>query len=173
MAARLQLQHDLGSLAVCRWACLRAAHRACSESHEHTVWTHTRALPILAQGLRSGQACKPRQDQLFTSPAPCSLLCRQGLCRPTPRPPRPHKACVQCRLMAFSPNERYLVTHSIVEPETPQDKATMVLNLFDVRLGRCMRNFTGPADEFAVGAAAGAWPIFKWAGHPEDKCAPD
>ena len=75
--------------------------------------------------------------------------------------------------MAFSPNERYLVTHSIVEPETPQDKATMVLNLFDVRLGRCMRNFTGPADEFAVGAAAGAWPIFKWAGHPEDKCAPD
>ena len=80
---------------------------------------------------------------------------------------------MQCRLMAFSPNERYLVTHSLVEPETPQDKATMVLNLFDVRLGRCLRNFSGPADEFAVGAAAGAWPIFKWAGHPEDKCAPD
>lgn len=73
--------------------------------------------------------------------------------------------------MAFSPNERYLVTHSLVEPATPQDKATMVLNLFDARLGRCMRNFTGPADEFAVGAAAGAWPIFKWAGHSEDKCA--
>ena len=74
--------------------------------------------------------------------------------------------------MAFSPNERYLVTHSLVEPATPQDKATMVLNLFDVRLGRCLRNFTGPADEFAVGAAAGAWPIFKWAGHADDKCAP-
>ena len=74
--------------------------------------------------------------------------------------------------MAFSPNERYLVTHSLVDAATPQDKASMVLNVFDLRLGRCLRNFTGPVDEFAVGTAAGAWPLFKWAGHPEDKCAP-
>ena len=47
----------------------------------------------------------------------------------------------------------------------------MVLDMFELRLGRCLCNFAGPVDEFVVGTAAGAWPLFNWAGHPEDKCA--
>lgn len=76
--------------------------------------------------------------------------------------------------MSFSPNERYLVTYSLVEAASPTDKATMNFNVFDVRSGRKLRAFTGTADDFATGAAAGiggilGWPIFKWAGDSEDR----
>lgn len=42
--------------------------------------------------------------------------------------------------------------------------------------GRTLRTFAGPVDDYAVGSAAGAggavnWPLFKWAGGGEDKCA--
>ncbi|KAK9801869.1 hypothetical protein WJX73_004633 [Symbiochloris irregularis] len=78
------------------------------------------------------------------------------------------------RLMSFSPNERYLVTYSLQEADSPTDKAIMLFNVFDTRSGRKLRNFTGTADDFATGAAAGVggmlgWPIFKWGGHPEDR----
>ena len=36
--------------------------------------------------------------------------------------------------MALSPNERYLVTHSLVEAATPQDNASLVLGLCLFRL---------------------------------------
>ena len=78
--------------------------------------------------------------------------------------------------MNFSSNERYLVTYSLQEAASPTDKAQMHFTVFDVRSGRKLRNFTGTSDDFATGAAAGAggilgWPIFKWGGHPEDRCA--
>jgi translation initiation factor 3 subunit B len=42
--------------------------------------------------------------------------------------------------------------------------------------GKTLRTFAGPVDDYAVGSAAGAggavnWPLFKWAGGGEDKCA--
>ena len=42
----------------------------------------------------------------------------------------------------------------------------------NVRLRCCLRKFTGPVDEFAVGTATGAWLVFKWAGHSKDTYAP-
>lgn len=78
--------------------------------------------------------------------------------------------------MDFSPSERYLVTYSLTEPATPADKAVMNFNVFDVRSGRKLRNFTGNSDDFVVGAAGAGgllgWPVFKWAGHPEDRWHP-
>ena len=82
--------------------------------------------------------------------------------------------CAQVRLVDFSPNEKYLITYSSQDPSNPREKATVVFNVFDIRTGRKLRNFTGSVDEFAVGAAAGTtgmlkWPVFKWAGGPHDK----
>lgn len=41
----------------------------------------------------------------------------------------------------------------------------MVINIFDVRTGKVMRDFKGSADEFAVGGAGGvagvSWPVFR------------
>lgn len=77
------------------------------------------------------------------------------------------------RLIEFSPNERYLLSYSSVEPSNPRETVTVVLNIFDVRTGRRLRGFDGAMDEFAVGANAGPggalkWPVFKWAGGSED-----
>ena len=81
---------------------------------------------------------------------------------------------VQVRLVDFSPNEKYIITYSSQDPSNPREKATVVFNVFDIRTGRKLRNFTGSVDEFAVGAAAGTagmlmWPVYKWAGGPHDK----
>lgn len=41
----------------------------------------------------------------------------------------------------------------------------VVLNIFDVRTGKVMRDFKGSADEFAVGGTGGvtgvSWPVFR------------
>ncbi|KAK9836110.1 hypothetical protein WJX81_002073 [Elliptochloris bilobata] len=78
------------------------------------------------------------------------------------------------RLIQFSPEETYVVTYSPVEPANPREKAGLVLNLFDSRTGRKLRNFAGSAEDYAVGAAAapgGAlkWPVFQWAGGCGDR----
>lgn len=42
----------------------------------------------------------------------------------------------------------------------------VVINIFDVRTGKIMRDFKGSADDFAVGGAGGvtgvSWPVFKY-----------
>jgi len=81
------------------------------------------------------------------------------------------------RLIQFSPEETFLVTYSPVEPANPREKAGLVLNLFDSRTGRKLRNFAGSAEDYAVGAAAGPagalkWPVFQWAGGCGDRRAP-
>ena len=41
-----------------------------------------------------------------------------------------------------------------------------MINIFDVRTGKVMRDFKGSADDFAVGGAGGvtgvSWPVFKY-----------
>ncbi|CAI7895469.1 unnamed protein product, partial [Closterium sp. NIES-54] len=77
------------------------------------------------------------------------------------------------RLIDFSPGERFLVTYSSHEPANPRDTQKVVLNVFDVRTGKSMREFKGAADDFATGGAGGVagvqWPVFRWAGGREDK----
>ncbi|KAL5994878.1 Eukaryotic translation initiation factor 3 subunit B [Asimina triloba] len=83
----------------------------------------------------------------------------------------------QVKFIDFSPGEKYLITYSSQEPSNPRDTHRVVLNIFDVRTGRVMRDFKGNADEFAVGGAGGvtgaAWPMkilaVRWAGGKEDK----
>ena len=82
----------------------------------------------------------------------------------------------QVRLIQFSPEETFLVSYSPVEPTNPREKAGLVLNIFDSRTGRKLRNFAGSAEDYAVGAAAapgGAlkWPVFQWAGGCGDRRA--
>ena len=84
----------------------------------------------------------------------------------------------QVRLIQFSPEETFLVSYSPVEPSNPREKAGLVLNLFDSRTGRKLRNFAGSAEDYAVGAAAAPggtlkWPVFQWAGGCGDRRAPD
>lgn len=81
----------------------------------------------------------------------------------------------QVRLIEFSPNERFLVTYSTIDPANPRDTAAVLLNVFDVRSGKKLRAFEGKLDEYAVGSAAAAggalkWPVFKWAGGCDDRC---
>ncbi|GMH04540.1 hypothetical protein Nepgr_006380 [Nepenthes gracilis] len=77
------------------------------------------------------------------------------------------------KLIDFSPGEKYLVTYSSHEPSNPRDTHMVVLNIFDVRTGKVMRDFKGSADEFAVGGTGGvtgvSWPVFRWAGGRDDK----
>lgn len=79
----------------------------------------------------------------------------------------------QVKLIDFSPGEKYLVTYSSHEPSNPRDTHRVVINIFDVRTGKVMRDFKGSADEFAVGGTGGltgvSWPIFRWAGGRDDK----
>lgn len=41
----------------------------------------------------------------------------------------------------------------------------VVLNIFDVRTGKIMRDFKGSADDFAIGGSGGfagvSWPVFR------------
>ncbi|CAM8982841.1 unnamed protein product [Rhodiola kirilowii] len=79
----------------------------------------------------------------------------------------------QVKFIDFSNGENYLVTYSSHEPSNPRDTHRVVLNIFDVRTGKLMRDFKGSADEFAVGGSGGvagvAWPVFKWGGGRDDK----
>ncbi|GAY44388.1 hypothetical protein CUMW_081790 [Citrus unshiu] len=74
----------------------------------------------------------------------------------------------QVKLIDFSPGEKYLVTYSSHEPSNPRDANRVVINIFDVRTGKVMRDFKGSADEFAVGGTGGvagvSWPVFRWGG---------
>ncbi|KAL0464310.1 UNVERIFIED_CONTAM: Eukaryotic translation initiation factor 3 subunit B [Sesamum latifolium] len=49
----------------------------------------------------------------------------------------------------------------------------VVINIFDVRTGKVMRDFKGSADEFATGGTGGvsgvSWPVFRWGGGKDDK----
>ncbi|XP_078439767.1 eukaryotic translation initiation factor 3 subunit B-like [Wolffia australiana] len=77
------------------------------------------------------------------------------------------------KLIDFSPGERFLVTYSSHEPNGPRDTHRVVLNIFDTRSGKVMRDFKGNADEFLTGSAGGvsgvSWPIFRWGGGKDDK----
>ncbi|XP_050268199.1 eukaryotic translation initiation factor 3 subunit B-like [Quercus robur] len=79
----------------------------------------------------------------------------------------------QVKLIDFSPGEKYLVTYSSHEPSNPRDANRVVINIFDVRTGKVMRDFKGSADDFAIGGTGGvtgvSWPVFRWAGGKEDK----
>jgi translation initiation factor 3 subunit B len=79
----------------------------------------------------------------------------------------------QVKLIDFSPGEKYLVTYSSHEPSNPRDANRVVINIFDVRTGKVMRDFKGSADDFAIGGTVGvmgvSWPVFKWSGGRDDK----
>ncbi|KAJ6361221.1 hypothetical protein OIU78_001793 [Salix suchowensis] len=79
----------------------------------------------------------------------------------------------QVKLIDFSPGEKYLVTYSSHEPSNPRDANRVVINIFDVRTGKVMRDFKGSADEFSIGGAGGvagvSWPVFRWGGGKDDK----
>ncbi|KAK6918126.1 Translation initiation factor, beta propellor-like domain, partial [Dillenia turbinata] len=79
----------------------------------------------------------------------------------------------QVKHFDFSPGESFLVTYSSHEPSNPRDTHRVVLNIFDVRTGKVMRDFKGSADEFSVGGAGGvtgmSWPVFRWGGGKDDK----
>ncbi|WOH14507.1 hypothetical protein DCAR_0934026 [Daucus carota subsp. sativus] len=79
----------------------------------------------------------------------------------------------QVKLIDFSPGEKYLVTYSSHEPSNPRDSHRVVLNIFDVRTGKIMRDFKGSADDFAIGGTGGfagvSWPVFRWSGGKDDK----
>ncbi|KAI9100011.1 hypothetical protein K1719_024229 [Acacia pycnantha] len=79
----------------------------------------------------------------------------------------------QVKLIDFSPGEKYLVTYSSHEPSNPRDANRVVINIFDVRLGKVIRDFKGSADDFAVGGTGGvagvSWPVFRWGGGKDDK----
>lgn len=79
----------------------------------------------------------------------------------------------QVKLIDFSPGEKYLVTYSSHEPSNPRDANRVLINIFDVRTGKVMRDFKGSADDFAIGGTGGvtgvSWPVFKWSGGKDDK----
>ncbi|GER55854.1 eukaryotic translation initiation factor 3subunit B [Striga asiatica] len=79
----------------------------------------------------------------------------------------------QVKLIDFSPGERFLVTYSSHEPSNPRDTHMVVINIFDVRTGKVMRDFKGTADEYSVGVTGGisgvSWPVFRWGGGRDDK----
>ncbi|XP_050379356.1 eukaryotic translation initiation factor 3 subunit B-like [Argentina anserina] len=79
----------------------------------------------------------------------------------------------QVRLIDFSPGEKYLVTYSSHEATNPRDTNRVVIDIFDVRTGKVMRDFKGTPDDFAIGGSGGvsgvSWPVFKWGGGKDDK----
>lgn len=73
----------------------------------------------------------------------------------------------QVQIVQWSPGENYVITFSRVEPQTPRDTAKLILNVFEVKTGRKLRNFELSPNEIVSGIAP--WPIFKWAGGGDDK----
>ncbi|XLR01269.1 hypothetical protein HN51_056085, partial [Arachis hypogaea] len=76
--------------------------------------------------------------------------------------------CNIVKLIDFSLGEKFLVTYSRHEPSNPRYANRVVINIFDVRTGKVMRDFKGNADDFAIGGIGGvagvSWPIFRWGG---------
>lgn len=75
---------------------------------------------------------------------------------------------LQVSYVEFSPDEKYVLSYSSREPTNPQEKAALLVNVFDSQTGAKLRKFEGSIEEFAVGSAAMGdgslkWPIFKWA----------
>lgn len=79
----------------------------------------------------------------------------------------------QVKFIDFSPGERFLVTYSSQEPSNPRDTHKVILNIFDVRTGKVMRDFKGSVDDFVVGGTGGvsgvSWPVFRWGGGKNDE----
>ncbi|KAH0451085.1 hypothetical protein IEQ34_021777 [Dendrobium chrysotoxum] len=78
----------------------------------------------------------------------------------------------QVKLIDFSPGEKYIVTYSSHEPSNPREKHWVLLNFFDLRTGKLMRDFRGNADDFVSGSSnvtGVSWPVFRWGGGREDK----
>lgn len=76
--------------------------------------------------------------------------------------------------MEFSPDEKCIISYSSREPSNPNEKAGLLLNVYDCATGQRLRSFEGSIDDYAVGSAATSdgslkWPIFKWAANT---CAP-
>ncbi|KAJ0961633.1 hypothetical protein J5N97_001130 [Dioscorea zingiberensis] len=73
----------------------------------------------------------------------------------------------QVILIDFSPGEQYLITYS-----SHARFNRVVLNIFDMRTGKVMRDFKGNADELTTGGSGGvsgvSWPVFRWGGGKED-----
>lgn len=81
---------------------------------------------------------------------------------------------MQVRLVEFSPDEKCIISYSSREPSNPNEKAGLLLNVYDCATGQRLRSFEGSIDDYAVGSAATSdgslkWPIFKWAANT---CAP-
>ena len=75
---------------------------------------------------------------------------------------------LQVRLVEFSPDEKYILSYSSREPSNPNEKAGLLVNVYDCATGQKLRTFEGSIEDYAVGSAATAdgslkWPIFKWA----------
>ncbi|BDA47339.1 Eukaryotic translation initiation factor 3 subunit B [Coccomyxa sp. Obi] len=72
------------------------------------------------------------------------------------------------RLVEFSPDEKCILSYSSREPSNPNEKAGLLVNVYDCSTGQKLRTFEGSIEDYAVGSAATAdgslkWPIFKWA----------
>lgn len=93
------------------------------------------------------------------------------------------------QLIDFSPNERYLLSYSPIEPRGPREPVGAMICIFDARSGRKLRAFEGAQEEFSGpqqpqqpprgGRGHGGghsdeppvglrWPVFKWAGGKTD-----
>ena len=76
------------------------------------------------------------------------------------------------QLIDFSPRQNFLITYSSQDSLSSQSRATVLLNVFDVRSGEALRTFSGPADDFIFptgdesksggGSSGLQWPLFKW-----------
>ncbi|KAI3831845.1 hypothetical protein MKX03_022217 [Papaver bracteatum] len=80
----------------------------------------------------------------------------------------------QVKLIDFSPGEKYLVTYSSHESGSRCETHKVVLNIFDLKTGKVMRDFEGSADEFSIGGngegvSGFSWPFFRWGGGKDDK----
>lgn len=78
---------------------------------------------------------------------------------------------LQVKFIQFSPGEKYLVTFSSIEPTNPRDTLQLILNIFEVKTGRLLRNFQLTPEDLPAhpGGLTHSWPFFKWAGGCDDK----
>ncbi|MCO5615166.1 hypothetical protein L7F22_069455 [Adiantum nelumboides] len=80
----------------------------------------------------------------------------------------------ELRLHVHLPYTAKLASHGTGhEPSNPRDTQKVILNVFDVRTGKALREFKGTADDYATGGVGGvsgvSWPVFRWAGGKDDK----
>jgi uncharacterized protein with WD repeat len=50
---------------------------------------------------------------------------------------------VQVRLVEFSPDEKCIISYSSREPSNPNEKAGLLLNVYDCATGQRLRSFEG------------------------------